>query len=531
MVQLLHPLFVLFLTLPVATGAKYTDKGIAIVGTTEPWSLHVEAGESCEDDISYDLASYIAVHFAGFDLPDGDSVVISSPDDDIAVSHTYTGRGRDQSGTFVASFVPGTSVTITYNSVGVPTSGQGYRVTGFSRGFPTVPHESVCGDGDQSSPVKCYAPGSTLARQMPQAYEKSQAIARLLINGTYLCTGWLAGSEGHMFTNQHCYENPEWAMNTDIEFAAESSTCREECKKGLGCPGQVVATTATYIYGSKEIDYSVLKLPNCVDLSSYGYLQLRESGPVLNETIYVPQHPSGFAKRIASKVDGGADATIHSVNEEGICGADQVGHYADTREGSSGSPILSPRDNLVVAIHHCGGCANAAIDVRTVLTDLKDKGIKIKDLVPSGSAGQGNQPPFARTSCTASRSAAPLGFASDLGPLNAVPATTPRAPISATVSSEASTTSSNSTSTSTNTSSSASEHATRTMLEHPTAANGLTAPVSTTTSRNSSNASTTSTTATTAHSASSTTSTTSSGPERATMTDDDGVGPDGDSTG
>uniref|UniRef100_A0AAV1UDY8 Serine protease n=1 Tax=Peronospora matthiolae TaxID=2874970 RepID=A0AAV1UDY8_9STRA len=512
--KLFRPLFILLVALQVVAGTKYTDKGIAIVGATEPWSLVVEAGDSCDDYISYNMASYIAVHFADFDLPDGDSVVISSPDADTDVSHTYTGRGRDQSGTFVASFIPGGSVTITYNSVGEATSGQGYRVTGFSRGFPTVPHESVCGDGDQSSPAKCYAPGSSLAGGLPQAYEKSQAVARLLINGTYLCTGWLAGSEGHLFTNQHCFENEEWALNTDIEFAAESSSCREECKKGLGCAGKVVATTATYIHGSKEIDYSVLKLPDCVSLTPYGYLQLRESGPVLNETIYVPQHPSGFAKRIASKVDGGGDATIHSVGEETICGAAQVGHYADTREGSSGSPILSSNDNLVVAVHHCGGCANAAVDVRTVLDDLKVNSITIKDLVPSGSSGQGNQPLYAQTPC----SATPLGRTSNQGPSNTAPTTTPRVPSRA-VSTVASTKSSNTSSTSTNTSESTSDQLTKTVTDHPTTTNGLAAPISTTTSRNNSNASTTSTTSTTAQSASTMTSTTALESERAMMTD------------
>ncbi|KAG6962925.1 hypothetical protein JG688_00008378 [Phytophthora aleatoria] len=388
----LFSIFSLVVAFQGASGIEYTDTGIAIVGTTEPLNVNVTAGTSREDLISYEFASYIAVHFAGFNLPEGDSVVISSPDDNVTVSHTYTGRGRDQTGTFIASFVPGNSVTVTYTSVGTAGAGQGYRITGFSRGYPTMQHESVCGDGDQSLPAKCYAPGTNLSDGLPEAYTKAQAVARLLINGTYLCTGWLGGSEGHLFTNHHCFEQEDWALTTDIEFAAESSSCSEQCETQLGCPGKLVATTSTLIADSEDIDYSVVQLPDCVDLSPYGYLQMRESGPVVNESIYVPQHPDGYAKRIVSTTDNGDSTTVLSVGQDGNCGTEQVGHDADTQGGSSGSPLIASSDNLVVGIHHCGGCANTAIDVRTVLTDLASKNITIKNLVASEDVGQSSPP-------------------------------------------------------------------------------------------------------------------------------------------
>ncbi|KUF83174.1 hypothetical protein AM588_10000496 [Phytophthora nicotianae] len=311
----------------VASGLEYTDTGVAIVGTTEPLDVNVTAGTSREDLISYEFASYIAVHFAGFNLPEGDSVVISSPDANVTVSHTYTNRGRDQTGTFIASFIPGNSVAVMYTSVGTASAGQGYRITGFSRGYPTMQHESVCGDGDQSLPAKCYAPGTNLSESLPEAYTKAQSVARLLINGTYLCTGWLGGSEGHLFTNHHCFEQEEWALTTDIEFAAESSSCSDQCETQLGCPGTLVATTSTLIADDEDIDYAVVQLPDCVDLSPYGYLQL-------------------------------------------------------------------------LGIHHCGGCANTAIDVRTVLADLASKNITIKNLVASD-VGQHSQPAYAQAPCAA----------------------------------------------------------------------------------------------------------------------------------
>ncbi|KAE9139545.1 hypothetical protein PF006_g13722 [Phytophthora fragariae] len=225
--------------------------------------MQLRASERREVELQLLLTELVSIHFLAQIRRVGEIPVITSLTDNSSISNTYTGRGRDQSGTFIASFVPGSSVTVTYTSVGAATAGQGYRITGYSRGYPTMDQESICGDGDQSLPAKCYALGTNLSE---------------------------------------------------------------------GCPRRM---------RSEGIDYSVVQLPDCVDLSAYGYLQLRESGPVVNESTYVPQHPDGNAKRIVSTVDGGSDSTILSVGEDGSCGTDQVGHDADTQGGSSGSPLLS----------------------------------------------------------------------------------------------------------------------------------------------------------------------------------------------
>ncbi|CAI5730899.1 unnamed protein product [Peronospora destructor] len=114
----------------------------------------------------------------------------------------------------------------------------------------------------------------------------------------------------------------------------------------------------------------------------------------------MPQHPDGFAKRIVSTLDGGDSSTIRSVGKDGECGVDQVGHDADTKGGSSRSPLIVSGDNLVVAIHHCGGCTNRVIKVRTMLTDLAAKNITIKNLVAKEGVGQSSQPSYTQTPCT-----------------------------------------------------------------------------------------------------------------------------------
>jgi len=359
--------------------------GIVQIGMEAQLNISVPVGSLHTDNITHKYASYIAVHFADFDLPLGDAVVVSSIDKSIKTHYIYTVKGRDDRSDFIASFIPGSEVSIEYvaSNLSVSTNRTAYRIAGYSWGLPSRDTESLCGSGDQALPALCYANGTEREAELPLAYERSKAVARLLINGSWFCTGFLAGSEGHIFTNAHCFDYDEEVLSTDIEFGAESTSCSDLCEDQLGCPGTVVATQATLLVRNDVIDYALLKLPEVTNTSAYGYLQFRESGPVKGEPIYVPQYPMGYAKRIASYTDNNSSTTIKAVNSSDVCGEHQVEHDADTEPGASGSPLLSDEDNAVVAIHHCGGCNNMAIDVRDILADLENKNITIRDLVDS----------------------------------------------------------------------------------------------------------------------------------------------------
>ncbi|EEY69192.1 uncharacterized protein PITG_05393 [Phytophthora infestans T30-4] len=124
------------------------------------------------------------------------------------------------------------------------------------------------------------------------------------------------------------------------------------------------------------------KLYNCAAASQvlpaglsveYGYLRLRASGAVLSERIFMPQHPAGWGKRIAMKTDSGW-GTVKSLTMDG-CATDQVAYYLDTQGGSFGSPVLSWQDNTVIALHHCGGCPNTAINSYKLVNDMKWRNI------------------------------------------------------------------------------------------------------------------------------------------------------------
>lgn len=154
-------------------------------------------------------------------------------------------------------------------------------------------------------------------------------MARLLINGSWFCTGFLAGSEGHVFTNAHCFDYDEEALTTDFEFGAESSSCSDLCEEQLGCAGTVVATQAMLLVRDDDLDYALLKLPEGTDTSAYGYLQFRVSGPAKGEPIYVPQYPMEYAKRIVSYTDDNSSTAVQAVNSSDVCGEHQVEHNAD----------------------------------------------------------------------------------------------------------------------------------------------------------------------------------------------------------
>jgi hypothetical protein len=326
-------------------------------------------------------ASYVTPHFDRFNLPPHATLVVRDPDS--SRSWSYTGRGKTLNGKPMKEFwgihIPGEMAIVEIHS-SVPVGRGAVRIDKIAHGYPNLEQQdlfkldfaferemgakALCGT-DDSEAAKCYNP-STM-------YTRAKAVARLYINGSSACTGWLVGSEGHLMTNEHCIGTDADAANTDYEFMGESAGCTN-CNTWMGCPGTVEANSATRIQTNAALDYTLVKLPTNVS-GTYGYLQLRDTGAVLNERIYNPAHPQAWAKRISVYSTHAQDQSgfceIYSLNAAPCSGGPgDIGYYCDTQGGSSGSPILAYDDHCVVSLHHCANCPNRGLDIVDIISDL-----------------------------------------------------------------------------------------------------------------------------------------------------------------
>lgn len=342
------------------------------------------SGQALEKVFYWPNASYISLHFSQFELAPGDFLVVSDPAG--LVSYKYDGKGKEVRGgaevlsTFWASHIPGDTAIVKLVSHN-PKAGFGFTVDKWVHGYEKeivtaafdnlepqegeIDLESICGINDKEW-AKCYE-GTTM-------YNKSKAVCRLLISGMYACTGWLLGSEGHIMTNNHCIESQTDASNTDFEFMAEGATCGTDCSSWFACPGTVEATSSTLIQTDTALDYSLVMPPTNVS-GTYGYFQLRDTLPIVNERIYIPQHPSAYGKQIAVYSTDSTDASgyceIYTQSTTPCSGGPgDIGYFADTEGGSSGSPVLAYSDHLVVALHHCAACPNRGVPIPSIISDL-----------------------------------------------------------------------------------------------------------------------------------------------------------------
>ncbi len=392
-------LFVLTFTVAPTSLLSMVKVGEEVLDSYETPHPYTGRGLVWQQEFHWPDAGYISLHFTDFDLAKGDVVVISSPGGKVRYRYKEKGKAlkngkknkrKNQLSEFWATHIPGDTAIVRLYSKSRK-KGFGFIIDKWVRGYEKEyieavmtgmeddlsRTEAICTDDDKRW-AKCYD-GTGM-------YDKSKAVCRLLINGSGACTGWLVGSEGHIMTNNHCIDNQTDANNTDYEFMAEGATCSSDCSGWFDCAGTVVATSGTLVQTSSSLDYTLVLLPTNVT-STYGYMQLRNELPALDERIYIPQHPGGKGKMLAVESDqDGPYAKIYSTNETPCSGGPgDIGYYADTEGGSSGSPVLGYSDNLVVALHHCANCPNRGVPIPSIITDLGSN-------LPANAVGGGTGP-------------------------------------------------------------------------------------------------------------------------------------------
>ncbi|WP_436525831.1 trypsin-like serine peptidase [Actinoplanes sp. HUAS TT8] len=326
---------------------------------------------------SYPGASYVKLHFARMAMLPGDYLTVSNPDR--TESYRYEPGTDDK---WAMSITGDTAVVEVHRAVdplGLRSAleGLGVDVDHVARGYSrteqaripeqasvrpgrTGREESICGP-DTSTDAVCYQSTD------PVAYVKSKAIARLLINGTELCTGWRVGPKNLMLTNNHCLTTSEEAYDTEVWFNYQCAKC-----------GGYDVFKPTKVWGNQVLstdhllDYTLFSVDGFDSIEKFGYLTLDTARPAKGTELYVPQHPAGEPTRIAgAKGEKAGNCAVDNPDYTGYEAHSDVSYFCDTAGGSSGSPVLSRKTNKVVALHHFGGCPNSGVRGDLLAAKLK----------------------------------------------------------------------------------------------------------------------------------------------------------------
>jgi len=310
-------------------------------------------------------ATYVAVHFKNFQLAPGDSLRIS--DEAGEQAYTLEDRGKMNAGEFWARHIKGDTAVLQL-FVTNPTGAQGFVIDLVATGNRELGDdtEAICLVDDKMNAI-CYADS------YPDEYAASRPVARLLIAGTSLCTGWLASAAGHLVTNEHCIGSAYDALNTDYEFMSEAPLCAStNCQL---CWTGDIYDGANFLTSNPALDYTLVQFAGSNPAVPYGYMEIDNRDAVLNERIYMPQHPLGYAKELGIESTSDADGLCHvnSLTAAACTGAtwyNDIGYYCDTEGGSSGSPVLAASNHKVIALHHCGTCLNRGVPIDLVYAEI-----------------------------------------------------------------------------------------------------------------------------------------------------------------
>ncbi|MFI5932544.1 trypsin-like serine peptidase [Actinoplanes sp. NPDC051494] len=368
------------------TGTAQTepaDDGKQRVGEVLGLDRPLGYGAPARQVLRYPQASYVKLHFSRMTMFPGDYLTVS--DTSGTESYRYDAPGvlaTGPSAKWAMSVTGDTAVVELHRGGGVLTRAVlgrlGVHIDKVAKGFTrqeqtrapdgllrppgrTGREESVCG-GDESRDAVCYKSVD------PVAFTRSKAIARLLINGTELCTGWRVGKKNRMVTNNHCFATSGDAYETEVWFNYQCAKCGgyDVFRPTKVWGDRVLATNRVY-------DYTLFTVDDFDQVQKFGSLTLDTARPAKGQELYVPQHPAGEPTRIAGRLgEKAGTCAVASNGFDGYAKGSDVSYYCDTEGGSSGSPVLSRRTNKVVALHHFGGCPNSGVRADLLYSKLKN---------------------------------------------------------------------------------------------------------------------------------------------------------------
>jgi hypothetical protein len=365
--------------------ARRTDERIEVIS-----GRGVEADEF---EIYAPDASFIKLHFSKFHLPPGLVIEVSNPDGTESYRYskndlgprTFDSRsGEDGRRSFSAMSISGDTaivrvtgkrallnrfehrVLVDYYMEGIPADevfASAVQSDTESAGTPGVPEPtSTCGANERYDAV-CWEDSH------PNEYDRSRPVAKLLIDGSKICSAWRVGPDNRMFTNNHCVYDQAKLDSTEVWFGYQKLEC-----------GGIQSTVPLKLTGNELfasdwfLDYTLFSINDFELVSDFGYLGLDIGDAQVGDGIYIPQHGLGRPKQIAIESDMNISGLceVDADNETGhVAGAD-IGYFCDTVGGSSGSPVVGRSSHRAVALHHLGGCYNLAVKMSLIWPEVSE---------------------------------------------------------------------------------------------------------------------------------------------------------------
>lgn len=358
--------------------------------------------------VSHPDAVFVKVHFSKFNLPEGAYVTVT--DAKGKEEYVYDGKTNRRNMTFnraagengfskfsamsvfgdkavVNLFVPEGAIWTKAHGVEIDRIKAGTDNTDEVFKGMNADHQtrSTCGVNERRD-VACWQ------NSHPTEYERTRPVARLLMNGSGLCTGWRVGDNNHMFTNEHCVNSQSELTNTEVWFNYQATSCN-----GTVNSSQTVKVTGDQLLKMNyNLDYTLFTVNNFASIQGFGNFGLDVRTPSLNEGIYIPQHGSGNPKELAIEDDQSSTGLckIDDSIADGRATNTDTGYKCDTIGGSSGSPVLAASSNKVIALHHFGGCNNQGVRIDQIWPEVSSY---FGGVAPIGDNNTGgNQAPVAQ---------------------------------------------------------------------------------------------------------------------------------------
>ncbi len=351
---------------PAADGKPAPAPAGAVVGEVQALevipALHTaswRAGSwSWRHSVAVPGAAFLKPRFADVDLRPEDRLRVYAADG--ALVEEIRGRGPRDAGRFWGLSAPGDSLTLELI---------------FQRPYPEPPfrldrvvvgdaaalaaagvggQRSVCGAADFED-VICYQPDAA-------KWANVQASAGVMTvdgdpgSGAIWCSGVGVSPWGHVLTSAQCLASAADCADAEIVYGFRRGGCNDGSPplpgwQGFRCEEIVTGSPfADCEPAAEALGVSLLAVEGD-PVATYGWAQPDATPPASAENVYIVQHPAGRPQEIVH--GGGADFEVDGLT---------LRYFGtlDTEAGSPGAPIFRDADDLLVGVHHCGGCESPA---------------------------------------------------------------------------------------------------------------------------------------------------------------------------